>query len=428
MKKATDKLKTQLVQKGYVVLQSDRNTTTKYKENKQGQILTKLNPESVPIGKGCGVDPNAESRVYHAELYVAKKETNTIKIAPDYVVKHINTRYLDRDKALLAIESLQKEYELCRKAGHLGVKPLHVIKDDIYLIMKRMPGETMAKLIEKNAHPIEKKLQNIYFCLLALKYEVVDKGMVHNDLKPENIMIDDTGAHFIDYGFAEIANVDNMIEHRPCGTPAWVAPEIFNFKTNLQIVSLSIAQSVDIYPLGKIIACYLGGKNQRLGYTIDEVGEFAQHPECLDHIEIPWLEPLLQQMLALNARTRPNIHDLIVQYEQLVKLNVPKLKLFNPYVGKGQRDLKKMLSKLTCYQASPLYSKYALFSRSATFLKELERLSNIADEGDFFTHLEAYLTQINQPKVKLGVVEINLRQKIQILIDEYHSHLNFVIS
>ena len=52
------------------------------------------------------------------------------------------------------------------------------------------------------------------------------KGIMHRDLKLENILIDETGyLKIIDYGLAKTLNQDNLTKTF-CGTPEYLAPEM----------------------------------------------------------------------------------------------------------------------------------------------------------------------------------------------------------
>ena len=56
---------------------------------------------------------------------------------------------------------------------------------------------------------------------------------MHRDLKPENLIIKDKNNPYdikiVDFGLASFTNVDEYLYSR-CGTPGYVAPEVFNFE------------------------------------------------------------------------------------------------------------------------------------------------------------------------------------------------------
>ena len=58
------------------------------------------------------------------------------------------------------------------------------------------------------------------------------KGIMHRDLKLENILIDESGyLKIIDYGLAKTLPQDNLTRTF-CGTPEYLAPEVLDFIEN----------------------------------------------------------------------------------------------------------------------------------------------------------------------------------------------------
>lgn len=92
----------------------------------------------------------------------------------------------------------------------------------------------------------------VYYILNGLSY-LHKRGIVHRDIKPENILLelDDKKEHvvtvkIIDFGLSLILKPENTCND-PCGSPAYVAPEI--------IKKEDYAQKVDMWGLG--IICFL---------------------------------------------------------------------------------------------------------------------------------------------------------------------------
>ena len=60
--------------------------------------------------------------------------------------------------------------------------------------------------------------------------ELHSKGIMHRDLKLENIMVDENGyIKLIDYGLAKII-ADDELAMSYCGTPEYLAPEMVDNK------------------------------------------------------------------------------------------------------------------------------------------------------------------------------------------------------
>ena len=81
----------------------------------------------------------------------------------------------------------------------------------------------------KNKHLYENKIKKILYKVFSGLNYIHEVGMVHRDLKPDNILYKDKGADseiaIIDFGFARKFNKYKKM-HSTVGTPYFVAPEV----------------------------------------------------------------------------------------------------------------------------------------------------------------------------------------------------------
>lgn len=92
------------------------------------------------------------------------------------------------------------------------------------------------------------------------------KGIVHRDIKPDNILMNDTG-HFKlgDFGVARnLGGVSTTVSVK--GTPNYMAPEVY--KALLQKSDIDAASKADIYSLGMVL--YWIGNGSRLPFMPDK--------------------------------------------------------------------------------------------------------------------------------------------------------------
>jgi calcium/calmodulin-dependent protein kinase I len=116
----------------------------------------------------------------------------------------------------------------------------------------------------------ESEASNIVHDILICLDAMCKLGIAHRDIKPANILICDkgkTGVHIkvADFGMATFAGVDGLLRGR-CGTPGYVAPEIFSAG-----VHGGYSNKVDIFSTGVILYVMLCGYEPFYGETDTEL-------------------------------------------------------------------------------------------------------------------------------------------------------------
>lgn len=133
------------------------------------------------------------------------------------------------DKRRLAI---QREIAVMKRIKHPHMVRLHEVLGNmnsgkLYLVLQYVSGGTIAKkLTNTTVQPIdEETLQGQARQLLsALKYLQIN-GVVHRDIKPDNILVDRSGNVFLsDFGVSAVCT-DEVVSGVE-GTPAFMAPEL----------------------------------------------------------------------------------------------------------------------------------------------------------------------------------------------------------
>ena len=123
-----------------------------------------------------------------------------------------------------------------------------------YLAMPLLDGETLAARLRRGPLPATVAVR--YFEVLARAVHALHTaGMVHRDVKPENVMVVDDSPVLLDFGIARDIDDDTTTttaEGRVRGTPAYMAPERF----------FGAAASVrsDVYELGVVLYTMLVGR------------------------------------------------------------------------------------------------------------------------------------------------------------------------
>ncbi len=176
------------------------------------------------------------------------------------------------DESQIQIERFMREARLAAKLRHphiVGVLDVGVLEGQHYFTSEFIEGTSLFQLL-KDATPQRQKVGWIRSIADALAYAHA-QGVVHRDVKPENILIDAKGRPFItDFGLAKQVQVgDSWAQDVPSltvsgallGTPAYLSPE----QASGRIEQITAAS--DQFALGVVLYQLL---TQKLPF--DEVG------------------------------------------------------------------------------------------------------------------------------------------------------------
>jgi tRNA A-37 threonylcarbamoyl transferase component Bud32 len=190
-----------------------------------------------------------------AGVSVVKKGVNKFTKKP-YAVKYLQKSIKGQT---LPRHSLDNEIDLLSSISHPNIVNLYEAMEDpstIYLIMELVSGSDLYDIMEilGNLRPtcvvaILKPLIN------ALSY-LHSRGIVHHDLKPENIIIDYTSntLKLTDFGSAKLVSQNHA--GALGGTLNYMAPEVLQ---NMRGGHNKCNQAVDIWSLGVITYLLISG-------------------------------------------------------------------------------------------------------------------------------------------------------------------------
>jgi serine/threonine/tyrosine protein kinase RAD53 len=212
-----------------------------------------------------------------------------------YAVKIINRR-----KALntsSAIGGVDRELSILSKLNHPNIVYLHSFYEDMdnfYLVMEFVPGGDLMDFVAANGAIGEDACQVITKQILEGIAYVHKKGILHRDLKPDNILImqdDPILVKITDFGLAKISDNATFMKTF-CGTLAYLAPEVILGKYGAQQLqrdsiagkSSNYSCLVDIWSLGCLVYVLLtshlpfNGKTQEQMFQKIQSGEFHESP------------------------------------------------------------------------------------------------------------------------------------------------------
>jgi serine/threonine-protein kinase len=163
------------------------------------------------------------------------------------------------------LERFRNEVRVARQVSHSNVCRVYDLGEadgDLFLTMEFVDGEDLESLLRRIGHPPQAKAIEMARRICAGLAAAHEKGVLHRDFKPANIMVDGRGqVRIMDFGLAAAANQLADVDVRS-GTPAYMAPE--------QLAGTEVTARSDIYALGLVLwELFLGRKTFSAGSVMD---------------------------------------------------------------------------------------------------------------------------------------------------------------
>jgi len=164
------------------------------------------------------------------------------------------------------LERFLHEVRVARQVSHPNVCRVYDVAEEggqHFISMEYVDGEDLAAVLRRMGRPSKEKSLQIARQLCAGLAAAHDKGVLHRDLKPHNIMIDGEGhVRITDFGLAGFAE-DFTGKEVYAGTPAYMAPE--------QLAGRSVSVKSDLFSLGLVLGELFTGKRIFEGSNKDQV-------------------------------------------------------------------------------------------------------------------------------------------------------------
>lgn len=201
------------------------------------------------------------------------------------------------------IERFGNELKMARKIAHRNVCKMYYLGEEKgaqFITMEYVPGEDLKSMIRMSGQLSTGMTIKVAKQVCDGLTEAHRLGVIHRDLKPNNIMIDKSGeARIMDFGIARLLKAKGITGAGiMIGTPEYMSPE--------QVEGKEIDQRSDIYSLGVILYEMTTGRVPFEGDTPFTIG--MKHKG-----EIP------QAPINLNAQIPEDLNSLILKCLQKEK-------------------------------------------------------------------------------------------------------------
>ncbi len=173
------------------------------------------------------------------------------------------------------------------------------VDDRPFLVMEFVGGTSLQARLLAGPLPLDQVLR-IGGALADALAHAHHRGVVHRDVKPSNIVLDQENVpHLTDFGIALLAGTPRLTSaNEILGTPAYLAPE--------QLSDTEVGPPADVYALGLVLLECLSGELEYASGTILEVAlTRLNRPPRIPTGLPPELTGLLAAMTATEALDRP---------------------------------------------------------------------------------------------------------------------------
>ncbi len=222
-------------------------------------------------------------------------------------------------------ERFERETKIIARLEHPAIVPVYDVgkdNDQMFYVMRYMTGGSLSDRMTTTLS-LEESMRIIQRIASALDY-AHNRGVIHRDLKPGNILFDDENNAFIsDFGIAKLASGQTKLTSSGIiGTPSYMSPE--------QAVGDSVDSRSDIYSLGIILFEMLSGKlpyeaTTPLAMVIKHTSEPVPHILDINPNLPSGIENVLEKAMAKNRDSRyATAAEMIADLAKLFPNGIPQ--------------------------------------------------------------------------------------------------------
>ncbi len=288
-------------------------------------------PATGPATPASGADPKRlghfriVKRLGHGGMGVVYRAVDE-KLSRDVAIKLLSPGLGDGDDRRKRFE---REARAIAALSHPNIVAVHSVEHaegQAFLVMELIEGETIADAIPRGGMEVLRLLE-IAVPLAGAVATAHEHGVVHRDLKPQNVMLTTEGTiKVLDFGLAKLAEGPSgdsaphaaatmTLDGRILGTPAYMSPE--------QAEGKGVDARSDVFSLGVMLyEMAVGELPFNGGSTISLISSVLRDDPAPIHTRRPGLPPqlwrIVRRCLAKDPRRRyQSSRDLCNDLEEL---------------------------------------------------------------------------------------------------------------
>ncbi len=218
--------------------------------------------ESVPEAIGRFPIQRRLGRGAFGAVYLARDEQLDRLVA-------IKVPVPDRFQTPEDLERFNEEARLAARLTHPGIVSVYQVDRDhrgnCFVVLEYVEGLALRQILASE-RPSQHRAASIMAEVADALQHAHERGLVHRDLKPDNILLDQAGQpHVTDFGLAVDADTQRIRKGEVAGTPAYMAPEQVRGETH------RLDGRTDVWSAGVVLYTMLTGRHPFSGHEKSEV-------------------------------------------------------------------------------------------------------------------------------------------------------------
>ncbi|MGA9860213.1 MAG: protein kinase, partial [Solirubrobacteraceae bacterium] len=241
-----------------------------------------------------------------ADVYLAEDQQLGRKVA----LKLLHRRFAEDPDF---VERFRREAQAAAGLQHPNVVSVYdrgAFEDTYYIAMEYLPGRSLKQLIRDEAPLDPLRAIDITIQILKAARFAHARGVIHRDLKPHNVIVDDAdNAKVTDFGIARAGASDMTETGSIMGTAQYLSPE--------QAQGHAVNAGSDLYSIGVVLYEMLTGRvpfdaESPVTIALKHVSEAPIPPREINPAIPPELEQTVLWVLNKNATDRPADADHLI--------------------------------------------------------------------------------------------------------------------
>ncbi|NXL56238.1 NUAK2 kinase, partial [Chordeiles acutipennis] len=308
----------------------------------------------------------------------------------------------ERSGKLVAIKSIRKdkikdeqdlihirrEIEIMSSLNHPHIIAVHEVFENsskIVIVMEYASKGDLYDYISERQRLTEQEARHFFRQVVSAVYYCHKNGIVHRDLKLENILLDANGnIKIADFGLSNVYQQDKLLQTY-CGSPLYASPEIINGRPYK-------GPEVDSWSLGVLLYILVHGTMPFDGHDYKTLVKQITSGDYREPTKLSDACGLIRWMLMVNPERRATIEDIATHWwvnwgykvpigeQELLRESESPLATVAEWLRRSSRPLLENSSKVRCFLKQHIPSVALERQRSLKKSKKENDVSHVLQE------------------------------------------------